>query len=266
MRRADHLSEVDWIRFLDDEMSPEESSLAESHLKQCGECSAGLAEARSIVEGMKGIEPLVDAAAITDAPAARASLKAKLVQARGISPVSPGESVRAFVRKRPLPDLSYATVAAAGIAVIFLLAPGLHHSMAEIAVSLPNHALTPGMTRTVDVGQMCAEGDDDLDPAVPYPTQKAVFSEYGMSIDHSAKDFQVDYLISPQLGGTDDVRNLWPQSYKSTAWNAVAKDRLERHLYQMVCEKKINLADAQRDIATNWIAAYQKYFGTRLPV
>ena len=111
-----------------------------------------------------------------------------------------------------------------------------------------------------------AESDDDLDPAVPAATRQAVFGEYGISMDHSGNDFQVDYLISPQLGGTDDVRNLWPQSYRATTWNAVAKDRLERHLYRLVCEKKINLADAQRDISTNWIAAYQKYFRTRRPV
>jgi hypothetical protein len=84
-------------------------------------------------------------------------------------------------------------------------------------------------------------------------------------MDHSAKDFQVDYLISPQLGGTDDVRNLWPQSYRETRWNARAKDALERHLSRMVCEKKIDLAEAQREIATNWIAAYQKYFETSRP-
>ena len=75
----------------------------------------------------------------------------------------------------------------------------------------------------------------------------------------------MDYLINPQLGGVDDVRNLWPQPY-SSEWNARAKDELERHLHQMVCDHKIELADAQREIAENWIDAYKKYFHTSKPI
>ena len=60
-------------------------------------------------------------------------------------------------------------------------------------------------------------------------------------------------------------RNLWPERYTSRVWNAHVKDELEDLLPQLVCERKVPLATAQRDIASNWIAAYKKYFQTDRP-
>jgi len=266
MRSDDHLSETELIRFADGETSAEESRLFADHLETCAGCRAGFAEMQHVSEKIRGLNrDTAVGSPVTSPGEARSLLKTRLIQARDTS--SEPFSVRALgvTRTKLFSDYFYGAVAAAGIAAIFLFVPGLHRSVADTAVSLPNRALTPGMTRPVNVQEMCTTGDEDLDPEVPYSTQKAVFTEYGISIDHSAKDFQVDYLISPQLGGTDDVRNLWPQSYKETTWNAHAKDKLERHLYQLVCEKKIDLTDAQHEIATNWIAAYQKYFRTSRP-
>jgi hypothetical protein len=66
-----------------------------------------------------------------------------------------------------------------------------------------------------------------------------------------------DYdLITPGLGGADDIRNLWPHSYSST-WNARVKDELEYRLRDLVCSGHLELAEAQREIATNWIVAYK---------
>ena len=44
------------------------------------------------------------------------------------------------------------------------------------------------------------------------------------------------------------------------------KDALEEHLHQMVCSGQLDLSTAQRDIATDWIAAYKKYFHTDRPL
>jgi hypothetical protein len=261
---VDHLSEVELIRFLDGEMSSSERELASLHLEGCGECRAGLAETLAIGEELKASDR-AGSRAVADGERARVLLRAKLAEARGAEAGSLGDRVRGFVRTRLSLRYVYGAVAFAGVLAVISGLPGLHRSVADIAVSLPNRALTPGMTHSVSLQDICAAEDEDLDPAVPYSRQEAVFREYGISIDRSAKDFQVDYLISPQLGGTDDVRNLWPQSYGETRWNARAKDALERHLSRMVCEKKIDLAEAQREIATNWIAAYQKYLGTSRP-
>jgi hypothetical protein len=64
----------------------------------------------------------------------------------------------------------------------------------------------------------------------------------------------------------EDIHNLWPEPYSSSPWNAHVKDALEEHLHQMVCAGKLDLSTAQRDIATDWIAAYKKYFHTDKPL
>jgi len=45
-----------------------------------------------------------------------------------------------------------------------------------------------------------------------------------------------------------------------------AKDALESRLHQLVCQGKINLVTAQRDLATDWISAYKRYFHTDRPI
>jgi hypothetical protein len=64
----------------------------------------------------------------------------------------------------------------------------------------------------------------------------------------------VDHLISLELGGADVAENLWPQSYDTVTWNAHTKDKLEDRLHALVCAGRLPLEQAQRDIATDWIA------------
>jgi hypothetical protein len=94
--------------------------------------------------------------------------------------------------------------------------------------------------------------------------RKKVFQEYGIE-KAEPRAYEVDYLVTPALGGADDIRNLWPHSYSSTAWNARVKDALEDRLREMVCEGSLDLTQAQREMAANWIAAYKKYFHTDKP-
>jgi hypothetical protein len=129
-------------------------------------------------------------------------------------------------------------------------------------VLMPNPSLTPGAVRPVTLSEICSVPDDDLDPKVSPSTEMAVLKEYGLPSDTSAaRQYQIDYLVNPQLGGTNDIKNLWPQPYSNSAWNAQAKDALEQHLHQMVCNRTVNLAVAQRELEADWIAAYKKYLG-----
>jgi hypothetical protein len=102
-------------------------------------------------------------------------------------------------------------------------------------------------------------------PAIPRPIALKVFEAYGVS-DPPPGAYELDYLIAPELGGTNDIRNLWPQPYRTLPWDAHAKDALEDRLYQLVCDGSLTLATAQQDLATDWIAAYKKYFRTRAPL
>ena len=90
-------------------------------------------------------------------------------------------------------------------------------------------------------------------------TKKAVFAEYGIDPRGPHGPYEVDHLVSLELGGSNDIKNLWPQSYTTRTWNAHVKDALENHLHALVCHKQISLSVAQSAISSNWIAAYQKY-------
>jgi hypothetical protein len=130
---------------------------------------------------------------------------------------------------------------------------------------LPDPGITPGSTRPVTLAEVCAVDRDEVVREVPSALQQKVFQEYGIK-DQPAKNFEVDYLITPGLGGSDDVRNLWPQAHSESVWNSYVKDQLEDHLHHMVCHGELSLQDAQRDIAGNWISAYKKYFHTERPL
>jgi hypothetical protein len=64
--------------------------------------------------------------------------------------------------------------------------------------------------------------------------------------------------LALSIGGSNSIKNLWPESYR-TVWNAHVKDRLEDRLHALVIGGKLDLETAQREIATDWIAAYKKY-------
>ncbi len=94
-------------------------------------------------------------------------------------------------------------------------------------------------------------------PHISSALQMQVLRDYGM--EHvSPAGTKLDYLITPELGGLADRRNLSPP-YGLRSWNAHAKDVLENRLPQLVCSGEIDVATAQREIASNWIHAYRKY-------
>ena len=100
---------------------------------------------------------------------------------------------------------------------------------------------------------------------IPASVRQKVFESYGLP--HARPDaYEVDYLITPELGGSADIRNLWPEPYARTVWNAHVKDELEDRLHEMVCDGSLDLETAQHDIASNWIAAYKKYFHADNPI
>jgi hypothetical protein len=81
-----------------------------------------------------------------------------------------------------------------------------------------------------------------------------------------AAAFELDALITPELGGSTDPANLWPQRYQSPVWNARIKDELERLLPEKVCRQEMTLAQAQQEIAADWVAAYKRHFRTEVPL
>jgi len=69
--------------------------------------------------------------------------------------------------------------------------------------------------------------------------------------------YELDHLISLELGGSPaDVANFWPQPWTGDT-NAHQKDAAETQLKREVCSGAASLADAQRMIATDWLAVYR---------
>ncbi len=128
---------------------------------------------------------------------------------------------------------------------------------------LPDRRLTPGAVRPVTATEAC-RGDLQAVPRAGAGVPRQVFARYGIDYRRAA-EYELDFLITPELGGAAEPGNLWPQPYGSTVWNAYVKDELERHLRRMVCGGALDLATAQRDIATDWIGAYRRYFDTSRP-
>lgn len=124
----------------------------------------------------------------------------------------------------------------------------------------PDPALTPGDTRSVTLKNLCPHANTKAVRNVTEPERRQVFAEYHISYPPKHGQYEVDHLISLELGGSNDIKNLWPQDYTTKPWNAHVKDKLENKLHSLVCAGKMTLKDAQQGIAADWIALYQKVF------
>jgi hypothetical protein len=87
-----------------------------------------------------------------------------------------------------------------------------------------------------------------------------VYRQYGV-VSREPREYEVDHLISLELGGSNSIRNLWPESYITQPLNARVKDRVENKLHQLVCAGTVPLEQAQKEIAADWTAAYVQYVG-----
>jgi hypothetical protein len=245
MKHDSHIPDEDLTRALDGELTGARSAEAQTHLSRCEECRSRRDE---LELAMAAFMRMKDHPAIPPADGPAARLRAEMAQ-----PLPHGRgSVWAP---------AYVGMAAVAVAAVIWLS-GKH---ASAAGPLPNARLTPGATRLISRDQVCVVPPQDDDRTVPVELAHRVFLEYRIAKPEPGA-YEVDFLISPTLGGADDIRNLWPQPYTGGVWNSRVKDALEDHLRRMVCEGRVDLATAQQEISTDWIAAYRKYFRTERPL
>jgi hypothetical protein len=132
---------------------------------------------------------------------------------------------------------------------------------------LPDSTLTPGdVFPGMTAEQVCVPGYSRSVRNVPVAIRKQVFFEYHLAGNHtgycdSQEGCELDHLVSLALGGSNDSRNLWPQSYDATVWNAHVKDRLEDRLHALVCSHRLTLDVAQRAMAKDWVSSFKVYVG-----
>jgi len=253
MTNDSHPSDQELLLAADGELSAARVRWLQEHVARCETCSRRKQELET---GMAVFVRVRDQDLSTRFPAAverRAELRARLAQAQ----------VRQQNRQTAL------LVASAACAVVLLgLVVGRPwfrgHPHYALVVSVPNRVLTPGLAVQASKDALCS-ASPSKNRLVPVPLRRQVFEEYGIQ-QASPQAYEVDYLITPALGGADDIRNLWPQSYSATVWNAKVKDELEDRLHDLVCQGQIDLETAQRDIAVDWVGAYKKYFHTDKPL
>jgi hypothetical protein len=143
----------------------------------------------------------------------------------------------------------------------FLAACALANSLFAADPILPDLRITPGVYRKNLSKHKICHTKWCLDKRhVTLSMKKKVFIVYGIPYSRHT-EFEVDRLISRELGGADVVDNLWPESYITQSWNAHRKDRLENYLHKLVCRNQITLPEARREILNDWTVAYRKYFG-----
>jgi hypothetical protein len=254
-----HLSDQELLLELDGEASPADSKRIQMHLAACWGC-------RSRHHGLEGTITEFTRFHLrefgSDLPSSegpRALLKAQLSRLSA----EQRKGRLDWLTSRPYrPFFLTAASVAIGVSIVFFLGVFLREPIAA-AVSVPDARLTPGATVLADRRTIC-QFANVKNKAVPAPLQKKVFEEYGIR-GAEPNFYEVDYLVTPALGGADDIRNLWPHSY-SAPWSATVKDDLEDLLRDMVCSGQLDLSQAQRDIASDWIAAYKKYFHTDRPL
>jgi hypothetical protein len=134
---------------------------------------------------------------------------------------------------------------------------------AGLSAGLPAASLTPGAASRLTSRELCV--GQLASPVVTEDVRRAVLRAYAME-DIPSEQYELDALITPELGGTTGIHNLWPQRYDTPVWHARVKDVLEHRLAEDVCAGRVDLARAQREISTDWIAAYQRYFHTNTPL
>jgi hypothetical protein len=268
-RNIPHLRDDQLLLYASGELHEPSTELASAHVESCPQCKARLNQLDGAMGEFVQCQHTAFEAPLPSATGPRALLKARLSDLSGTR-----NSTRDHPRQSIWPAaLSWRrglAFAAVGLILMFLASRGWHRSETPTSLATsgladePNALYTPGAVIAATQNQVCS-GASEVSAVIPPAMKNQVLRMYGVAAVQSDA-YEVDYLVTPELGGATDVRNLWPEPYDHTIWNAHVKDRLENRLHELVCHGDLDLATAQHDISTDWIAAYRKYFHADLPL
>lgn len=150
-----------------------------------------------------------------------------------------------------------------------LLVLGLMIASWTWADDTPNLHITPGSSRAgLSKAKICSIKWGKDERHVTEAMKKQAFALYGYTgyddprcIPAGKRRCEIDHLVSRELGGADEIINLWPQAYGTSPWNAVLKDKLENRLHKEMCAGNITLKKAREMLVIDWREAYKKYYG-----
>ncbi len=134
-----------------------------------------------------------------------------------------------------------------------------HRTKAEGCVAsnaLPDKACTPGaIIPSATKDQICIPGYAKSVRNVTAEEKNQVYAEYGVT-SHQPGEYEIDHLIGLELGGSNDIANLWPEGAEPRP-GFHEKDQVENYLHEQVCIGAMTLQEAQLEIASNWLTVYQ---------
>lgn len=137
----------------------------------------------------------------------------------------------------------------------------LSHSGCIIQGDFPDPTCTPGAIFNVTKDQICVSGYSSSVRNVSETEKEQVYAEYRVT-SHTTGQYEIDHFIPLELGGSNDIINLWPEA-ASPVPGFHQKDEVENYLHEKVCSGAISLTEAQSLIQTNWLAVYSS-MGTTL--
>ncbi len=127
--------------------------------------------------------------------------------------------------------------------------------------ALPDRTCSPGAVFVgVSLATICTPGYPSRVRAVSEAEHDSIFREYGIPVRSYGSAYEVDHIVSLELGGSNLRANLYPEAAAPAPGYRV-KDRLENRLHRLVCAHQFPLGVAQRDIARNWVALYRQVYG-----
>ncbi len=137
-----------------------------------------------------------------------------------------------------------------------------------VHAAYPDPKYTPGATfSNLTEKQLCTPGYTVTVRNVTDKEARQVFVNYGLESKYFNKEranYEVDHFVSLELGGSNDVANLWPQPYEPKP-GARQKDVVETSLHRRVCANELTLSQAQDIIRNDWCAEYLNIINKQSP-
>ncbi|MBN8730258.1 MAG: hypothetical protein J0L64_06950 [Acidobacteria bacterium] len=240
MRAHEHLRDEELLLLLDGEAGAREQEWI-AHVAQCQACGARRAQLEQAMANWVASRP-------STAPPAMEQ---------------PLANLRRGLETRSRHWLRYAAAACVMAAVAGGVLWNTH--LRAPAGPLPDARLTPGAARALTRDEVCGLAEEDGERRAPVELARRVFRDYRIARPR-ARAYELDYLISPALGGAEEARNLWPQPYAEGIWNSRVKDALEDDLRRQVCSGALELTSVQAELAEDWIATYKRHFRSERPL
>ncbi len=274
LNKDSHLSDDELLAAADGELTARRQREIRAHLEACWSCRTRMAELESAIGSFVTSYRSVFDPQLPPEDGAIARFQARLTQ-RVPGAVNSWWRASAASAFATLLRFRWATLVLPLLLVLMsvgFFSGGLFQSArTRILFSspqtpvVPDPRLTPGEAALVSKTEVCEGNAQSEQPQhIPEALKQAVLAEYGLQGAPQGA-YEVDFLITPELGGSTSIRNLWPQAYLGRTWNAHVKDALEERLHTLVCRGDLDLSTAQREIATNWVDAYKKYLRTDNP-